>query len=136
MSRPVRSRKISNPPKMSGFKPYGALINNDNKSIRLQYDEFESIRLVSYLNTPQDEAANIMGISRPTLTRVYNNALLKIATAFIECLPIEIEGGSVEFSGDWYKCKKCYKLINGLENHIKCAGCESYSDLELIRLNV
>ena len=62
MSRPVRSRKISNPPKMSGFKPYGALINNDNKSIRLQYDEFESIRLVSYLNTPQDEAANIMGI--------------------------------------------------------------------------
>lgn len=135
MPRPVRSRKISNPPKMSGFVPYGALINPNNKSVRLHYDEFESIRLVTYLNTPQEEAAGIMGISRPTLTRVYNSALGKIAKAFIECLPIEIEGGSVEFSGDWYKCKKCYKLINGLENHIKCSGCESFSDLELIKIN-
>ena len=34
-------------------------------------------------------------------------------------LAIIIEGGNVEFKNDWYKCKKCFKLIQGIENHIK-----------------
>ena len=62
--------------------------------------------------------------------------LKKIAKAFVECLAIEIEGGSVEFEKEWYKCKKCFKLIEGLENHIKCKNCTSYNTNELINLNI
>jgi uncharacterized protein len=133
MPRPVRNRKICDPPKMAGFKPFGMPLC-EIKSIKLHFDEYESIKLVNYENLPQDTAAEKMNISRPTLTRIYNSALKKIAKAFIECLAIEIEGGSVEFEKEWYKCKKCFKLIEGLENHIKCKNCTSYGISELISL--
>lgn len=134
MSRPFRSRRICNPPLMAGFKPVGIPFV-DLSSIRLHYDEYESIRLIDYENLSQDTAARKMNVSRPTFTRIYNSALKKIAKAFVEGLVIEIEGGSFEFGKDWYKCKKCYKLIEGLENHIRCSGCNSYGQDELINLN-
>jgi predicted DNA-binding protein (UPF0251 family) len=135
MPRPFRNRKICNPPKMSGFKPFGMPMC-EIKTVNLQFDEYESIKLVDYENLPQDLAAEKMNISRPTFTRVYNSALKKIAKAFVECLAIEIEGGNVEFDKDWYKCTKCFKLIEGLENHIKCENCRSYNESELINLNI
>ncbi len=134
MPRPVRNRKICNPPKMNGFKPFGMPLCKA-KSIKLQFDEFESFQLVEYENLPQDEAALKMDISRPTLTRIYNSALKKIAKAFVEGLAIEIEGGNIEFDKDWYKCNKCFKLIDGLENHIKCKNCNSFNKEELINFN-
>ncbi len=73
MSRPVRNRKIVDPPKMDGFKPFGISIYK-TKSVKLQYDEFESFKLVEYENLPQEQAALKMNISRPTLTRMYNSA--------------------------------------------------------------
>jgi len=134
MPRPFRSRKICDPPKMSGFKPFGMPLC-EIKSVKFQFDEYESIKWVDYENLPQDLAAEKMNISRPTFTRVYNNALKKIAKAFVECLAIEIEGGNVEFDKDWYKCTKCFKLIEGLENHIKCENCRYYGENELVNLN-
>jgi len=119
---------------MAGFKPFGMPLS-ELEVIKLHYDEYESINLVNYQNLPQDIAAAKMDVSRPTFTRVYNRALAKIAKAFVECLAIEIEGGQVEFEKQWYKCKKCFKLIDGLENHIKCKGCESYGNKELVNLN-
>jgi predicted DNA-binding protein (UPF0251 family) len=134
MSRPVRNRKMINPPTMAGFKPFGMPLS-DIEAIKIQYDEYESINLVNYQDLPQELAAEKMGVSRPTFTRVYNRALKKIAIAFIECKAIEIEGGKVEFEKQWFKCKKCYKLIEGLENHIKCKGCASFGNNELVNLN-
>lgn len=134
MSRPQKSRKIYNPPKMKGFKPFGIAFN-DSGQVIMQLDEFESIRLVNYENLPQEEAATRMEISRPTLTRIYNNALKKMAQAFVEGKPIIIEGGNFELEKDWYKCKKCHRLIEGLENHIKCFDCNSYGIDELISIN-
>ena len=118
---------------MSGFKPFGMPLC-EIKNVKLHFDEYESIKLVDYENLPQDLAADKMNISRPTFTRVYNSALKKIAKAFVECLTIEIEGGNVEFDKDWYKCTKCFKLIDGLENHIRCKNCKSYSNSELIKI--
>jgi len=134
MPRPIRNRKILNPPKMAGFKPFGMPLC-ELEVVKLHYDEYESINLVNYQSMPQEVAAEKMDISRPTFTRVYNRALKKIARAFVECLAIEIEGGNVEFEKQWFKCKKCFKLIDGIENHIQCKNCNSYNDNELIKLN-
>ena len=134
MARPIRNRKILNPPKMAGFKPFGMPLC-ELDVVKVQFDEYESINLVNYQNLSQEVAAEMMGISRPTFTRIYNRALKKIAKAFIECMAIEIEGGNVEFEKQWYKCKKCFKLIEGLENHIKCKGCDSFGSSELVNLN-
>ena len=134
MPRPQKSRKIVNPPKMQGFKPFGIAVF-ETEHLLMQYDEYESIKLVNYDNLSQDEAAESMEVSRPTLTRIYNSALKKIAQAFVEGKSIIIEGGNYKFDKDWYKCKKCYKLIEGIENHVKCSGCNRYGDNELIQLN-
>lgn len=133
MSRPFRNRKICSPPAMAGFKPFGIAMC-EMKSINLHLDEYESIKLVDYENLSQEIAAERMGISRPTLTRVYNSALKKVAKAFVEGLAIEIEGGNVEFEKQWYKCKKCYKLIEGLDNHTRCLDCTVFSGDELTRI--
>jgi uncharacterized protein len=134
MPRPIRNRRVVNPPQMTGFKPFGMPLF-DLKVQELQFDEYESINLVNYQDLSQDDAAEMMGISRPTFTRVYNKALKKIARAFVEGMAIKIEGGNVEFEKQWYKCQKCFKLIEGLENHIKCKGCNSYASNELIRIS-
>jgi uncharacterized protein len=134
MSRPVRSRKIINPPTMAGFKPFGMPLC-EPEVVKLQYDEYESLNLVNYLNLPQEVAAVKMDISRPTFTRVYNSALKKVAKAFVECLAIEIEGGNVEFEKQWFKCRKCFKLINGIENHVKCKNCSAFDNKELVLIN-
>jgi len=134
MPRPQKNRKICNPPKMKGFKPFGIAIC-DNDCIILQYDEYETIKLLNYDKLSQNIAAEKMEISQPTLTRIYNSALQKIAQSFVEGKTIIIDGGNFEFEKDWYKCKKCFKLIEGLENHVKCIGCNGFGNEELIKLN-
>jgi len=119
---------------MKGFKPYGLPACKIEKVI-IKMEEYESIKLIDYDLLSQDKAAEQMNVSRPTFTRIYNSALKTIAKAFVEGKSIEIEGGSYQLDSDWYRCVKCFKLINGLENHSKCKNCCNYGDNELIKLN-
>lgn len=134
MPRPKQSRRICNPPQMKGFKPFGIRARN-LASVVLAFDEYETIRLLDYDGLNQEQAAKKMGVSRPTLTRIYEKARQKIAQAFVEGKMIVIDGGNVQFDSLWYRCKKCHKLIEGLENHTPCENCTEYSDDELVALN-
>lgn len=134
MPRPPKSRKICNPPKMAGFKPFGLSLCKF-ESVQLTFEEYETIKLINYDSLSQDQAAEQMNVSRPTLTRIYNKALKSIAKAFIEGKAIVIEGGNYELENEWFKCKKCHKLIEGIENHIKCENCTMFGSEELILLN-
>jgi predicted DNA-binding protein (UPF0251 family) len=134
MARPEKCRTVCNPPKMEGFRPYGMLKCKISQVI-LKYEEFESIRLVDYDLLSQNLAASKMSISRPTFTRIYNRALKTIAKAFVEGKTIDIEGGNSQFEHEWFRCKKCYKLVQGIENHNKCNGCRQYNSNELMSLN-
>jgi len=135
MSRPKQSRKICNPPLMQGFKPYG-LIKNNCSSITLLMDEYETLRLLDYEGMNQDKAAEQMNVSRPTLTRIYENARKVIAQALVEGKVIVIEGGNVQFDKQWFRCKRCHKLIGGIENHVKCKNCTNFDSDELIAINI
>lgn len=134
MPRPKKKRKVNNPPKMHGFKPFGIALC-DTEQVIMQYDEYETLKLVIYDDLSQDLAADCMEISRPTLTRIYNSALKKMAQAFVEGKSIIIKGGNFEFEKDWYKCKKCFKLILGIENHTKYGDCPTRDKDELENLN-
>jgi predicted DNA-binding protein (UPF0251 family) len=134
MPRPQKARKVFNPPKMKGFRPFG-MQSCVRESVMLKYEEFESMRLVNYEMLPQDIAAKQMNVSRPTFTRIYNRALKLIAKSFVEGKTIEIDGGNYQFDKDWYRCRKCYKLIAGIENHSRCKECTAYGESELIKLN-
>lgn len=119
MARPEKNRKISQPPIMKGFKPYG-IPRCKVETIQLPLEEYESIRLVNYEMMSQKDAAVLMDISRPTLTRIYNKALKNISKAFIEGKAIEIEGGNYEFDKDWYRCKNCHNLVEGDDKKLVC----------------
>lgn len=134
MARPEKNRRVCDPPKMHGFKPFGIALC-EKEAVIMHFDEYESFKLVNYDNVSQDEAAEQMNVSRPTLTRIYNKALTQVARAFIEGRTILIKGGNIEFDKDWYKCKKCFRLIEGLENHVRCEGCKKFGVNELIRLD-
>ena len=134
MSRPKQDRKISNPPLMQGFKPFG-IPRRMLSQVSLLYDEYEAIRLLDYEGMNQDQAAVQMNVSRPTLTRIYENARKTIAQALVEGKMIMIEGGNVQFDRAWFRCRRCYKLIGGLENHVHCKDCKTFGDDELIPIN-
>ncbi|KGL63601.1 DUF134 domain-containing protein [Polaribacter sp. Hel1_85] len=134
MPRPKKKRKINNPPKMLGFEPFGIKIDK-KEHINLQYEEYESIKLVIYDSLSQIEAAEKMEVSRPTLTRIYNSALKKIGQSFVEGKAILIKGGDFEFDKDWYKCNTCFKLIDGKQDPKVCGECPAYNmdELEILK---
>ncbi len=133
MPRPKQYRKMVSPPLMKGYKPFG-IPRVELESVTLSYDEYEAIRLLDYEGLMQEQASEQMNISRPTLTRIYENARKTIAKAFVEGKMILIEGGNVDFGRQWFRCRKCYKLIDGAENHVPCKNCVSYGNEELTPL--
>lgn len=130
MPRPKQFRTISTPPTMLGFKPFG-IPRVELESVTLSYDEYEAIRLLDYEGLMQEQAAERMNVSRPTLTRIYENARKTMAKAFVEGKMILIEGGNVDFGRQWFRCCKCHKLIDGAENHVPCKNCVSFGNEEL-----
>lgn len=117
-------RKVSNPPLIKGFKPYGSESEKQNlEFVNLLYEEYEAIRLSDYDTLNHHQASLMMGVSRPTFTRIYASALRKIAKAFVEGRRISIEGGKVYFDSDWYQCKKCNCYFNNPEKEIPVNHC-------------
>jgi predicted DNA-binding protein (UPF0251 family) len=111
--RPKRLRKIDNPPIVRGFKPYGSESKNiPDEPVFLLYEEYESIRLCDFEMLNQLDASAAMGVSRPTLTRIYAKARQKIAEALVKGRQIVFEGGKVYFDSDWYKCSSCACFFN------------------------
>ncbi len=127
--RPYRLRKVSNPPIISGFKPYGDKLRQEGvESIFLHLEEYEAIRLCDNEMMNHEQAAKMMAVSRPTLTRIYTSARRKIADAIVNGRQIIIEGGKIYYDSEWYVCDSCGCYFNNPEkmNEIKnCPLCGS-----------
>ena len=67
----------------------------------------------------QEQAAVPMNVLRPEMTRIYEKWRKTIAQALVEGKMIVIEGGNVQFGKQWFRCKRCFKLIGGLENRAR-----------------
>jgi predicted DNA-binding protein (UPF0251 family) len=98
MSRPCKNRVISGCPGSVVYKPAG-IPARTLEWLSLGLDEFETIRLLDHQGLDQEKVAESMGISRPTVTRIYASARKKIAEALTEGKAICIEGGPVERTG-------------------------------------
>ena len=122
--RPFRLRKISNPPVISGFKPYGNK-NNTGKteSIFLHLEEYEALRLCDYERLNHHQASVLMAVSRPTLTRIYARARQKIAEALVKGSQISIEGGKIYFDSEWFLCSSCGCYFNNPEKQVEITEC-------------
>ena len=125
--RPKIIRRIASKPAVSGFRPYGGESSTKKaETIFLLHEEYEALRLNDYEKNTQCESARIMGVSRPTFTRIYINAREKIATAFVEGRKIVIEGGKVYFNNEWYICNECQSIFNLIkDSDEECPLCRS-----------
>ncbi|MGM0432872.1 MAG: DUF134 domain-containing protein [Spirochaetota bacterium] len=106
MARPKKERVVQCPPQFSSFKPAG-IGRRVLERINLSLDEYEAVRLADYDQKEHMEAAELMGISRPTFTRLLESAHTKIAVFLAEGKALYIEGGSVHFDSNVYRCLHC-----------------------------
>lgn len=77
-----RARRISFNPSHTCFKPCGVR-GRGLDAVELRADEFEALRLMDYEGLYQEECAQRMGISRPTLSRMVAAARYKVADALM-----------------------------------------------------
>jgi uncharacterized protein len=122
--RKLIPRKISSPPKIKGFKPYGVSEDLEKSElITLQYEEYEALKMCDYDLLNHCEAAEIMNISRPTFTRIYATARQKIAKALVDGSQISIEGGKIYFDSDWYQCSSCPSVFDNPNKEVEPEIC-------------
>jgi len=133
MPRRTRKRTVFLPPKGRGWK---SVNKNTSDTITLSFDEYEAIKLLDYEHLKQEEVAEIMNVSRPTLTRIYNAARKKMARALVRDAHIKIEGGNIEVHESWYFCSNCNISFNIYDTHIFCPMCKSETTLEKIAENL
>lgn len=132
--RPKNIRKVRELPQAVAFVPLNAASADP---VCLHLEEYEAVVLCDYEGKTQQEAAELMQVSRPTLTRIYAAAREKIAEALVRARPLHIEGGKVYVEGGWFCCKHCGLLFNVLDpllnRHpmlcLRCKGvCESVKE--------
>lgn len=99
MPRPFCRRRIGWMPGKFRFLPEGVEPQTADFLV-LTLDELEALRLADLLGLYQEEAAEKMGISRPTFARILESARKKVAEALVNGKALVIEGGPVEVYGD------------------------------------
>jgi predicted DNA-binding protein (UPF0251 family) len=97
MPRPCCLRHIGFAPNTVLFRPAGvpacAL-----EQVRLTLDEVEALRLADLNGLYQEQAAEQMKISRPTFSRIVEEARRKVADALIHGKALRLEGGIVKMN--------------------------------------
>ena len=99
MPRPCCLRRIGFRPCASFFKPTGIPFDA-LEQVTLALDEVEALRLADLNGLYQEQAAEQMKISRPTFSRIVEEARRKVADALIHGKALRLEGGAVEMKGE------------------------------------
>jgi len=94
MPRPFCPRRISAAPDVTFFKPAGIPLHK-LEVIVLALDEFESLRMADRDGLEHAEAAQRMGVSRQTFTRIVRAARKKVADFLSLGSALSIKGGPV-----------------------------------------
>jgi uncharacterized protein len=124
MARTKKNRLIQMAPNFSGFIPQGVQCEVETE-VLINFEEYEALNLCDYELLTQAEAAEMMNISRPTFTRIYESVRRKIAKAFVEGTRIRFEGGNVDVAS-WYKCEHCKITFTLVDSSLKaCPFCKS-----------
>ena len=131
MARPPKQRCICSLPRVTGFVPQGCEADG---CVELTYDEYEVIRLLDHMQLTQEQCARRMGISRPTVTRIYDEARRKMADMLVSGRNLRIGGGDVyvcpemrpECAGEEHCCHRDRELSRGW----RAAGEQQRADSE------
>lgn len=101
MARPVIKKTIEKLPEYTDFK---TCRNPENETlVNLSVEEYECVRLIDYEGLNQQECAEVLGVGRTTVQRLYEQARKKIARFLVEGAQLSIEGGNYEID---HQCRR------------------------------
>ena len=98
-------------PENTEFAPVNCM--KAEKTVILNVDEYEAVRLIDKEGFSQEECSGYMGVARTTVQQIYSSARMKIAEAIVEGCRLVIEGGD-------------YRLCSGREKMCDCGGCKKH----------
>lgn len=81
MARPERARRIGCIPLARSYAPAPS---HDEAPVELRLDELEALRLIGLMELSHTDAADRMGVSRPTFARTLEQAQHKVAKALLQ----------------------------------------------------
>ena len=91
MARKQRCRWIDGYPEYWSFRPEEG---DSAESVVMSLDEFETVRLLDREGLTQEQCAQRMGVSRTTVTAIYDSARKKLAEALVDGKGLRLGGGS------------------------------------------
>ena len=126
MGRPRKCRWVEVEPGATYFKPQGIPLRVLEHTV-ITVDELEALRLADYLELTQEEVAQKMRVSRPTVTRMLARARKILADAMVHGKAIRIEGGDYHLRRQTIRCTACghwQPLLEGEASPMVCDGCQ------------
>jgi hypothetical protein len=139
MGRRTRRRYVKRTPDNLYFIDRGDLDSNAENFVILTVSEFEAMRLKHYVKLNQKEAADAMGISQPTFSRILDKAHEKATQAFIEGKSIRVSGGNINYKESFigYGCLNCSKEWEdekaSKDRKVNCPNCNSKNVYYLVK---
>ncbi|MGD0827928.1 MAG: DUF134 domain-containing protein [Desulfobaccales bacterium] len=121
MGRPKKCRWVETEPGVTLFKPRGIPLRSLEQMV-ITVDELEALRLADFLEMTQEEVAQKMQVSRPTVTRMLARAHRAVAEALIKGKAICIEGGDYRLGQQCGSCGQGAALGSG-EARPDCCTC-------------
>lgn len=109
MGRRRKCRNVAVMPEVTVFKPQGVPMTR-LYGVVLGLDGYEALRLVDAEGRSQEEAAEAMNVSRPTLCRILGEARTQVARALSQGWAIRIETGQ---DGDLCREDDCHGRKHG-----------------------
>jgi predicted DNA-binding protein (UPF0251 family) len=123
MGRPKKCRWVEIEPGVTFFKPRGIPLRS-LQQIVITVDELEAMRLADFLEMTQEEVAQKMQVSRPTVTRMLSRAHRAVAEALVHGKAICIQGGDYRVGQQCQACGQWYIQGTGDSDSQGCA-CQS-----------
>ena len=112
MGRPKKCRWVENEPGVTYFKPRGIPLRSLQQVV-ITVDELEAMRLADFLEMTQEEVAQRLQVSRPTVTRMLSRAHRAVAEALVHGKAICIHGGDYRVGQPCQYCGKWAGLESG-----------------------
>ena len=112
MSRPRIPKRVCDFPQVDTITPSGKS-GTGSEIVNMSVEEYEVMRLIDNEDLNQEQCAEVMGVARSTVQRLYNDARKKIADSIINVKVLKISGG------DYTMCVK-------KSNQPMCNGCNRY----------
>lgn len=117
--RPRKKKIVQGQPRIDNFMPRGSA--GELEEVVMPLEAYESLRLADHLNLSQKKAAEMMGISQQSFSRIVRGARSVVADAIVNAKVIKIEGGDFinKRSMDLMSKLKRKPLLEGFENEIQ-----------------